>query len=111
MPTCGFWDRRSAIGIPAFGASLSVCAMWDSVEGLRREAAVCLGRAELTTNPRVREELISMAARFHELANSAQAELDGTLPAFNEAKPIAQGGSEPAAQQQQQQIQHKKGDD
>ena len=83
--------------------------MSDTVEDLRREAAICLAQAKLTTNPRVREELISMAARFHELANSAQAELDGTS-AFNEAKLISQDGSEPAIQQQQQTQPKKDGD-
>jgi hypothetical protein len=76
--------------------------MSDRVEDLRREAAVCLAHAKLTSNPRVREELISMAARFHEQANSVQADSAGIVPAPNDVKTPPLPGSHSAVQQQQQ---------
>jgi hypothetical protein len=80
--------------------------MTDRAEDLRREAARCLAQAKVATDPRAREELVSMAARFHELANIAQADFDAILRGFNEAKMMPDTSEQVA--QQQQQIQPKK---
>jgi hypothetical protein len=76
----------------------------ERAEQLRREAARCLALAQEAWNATLRQELIDMAARFHELANSTDADAHddgGILEVFNEA-------SKPAVPQQQQQIQPKK---
>ena len=78
----------------------------DRVEALRREAARCLEHAQQSADPKVRQELISMAARFHELAISVQADFDAILRTFSDLK-MAPEKSEPISQQQQQ-IQPKK---
>jgi hypothetical protein len=80
--------------------------MVDRAEELRKEAARCLAQAKLTSDPKRREELISMAARFHDLASSAQADFDAILQAFNDAK-MSSPTSENVVQQQQQ-VQPKK---
>jgi hypothetical protein len=75
----------------------------DRAQALRNEAARCLALAKDAWNPNLRKELIEMAARFHELANSTAAHdfgailqgLDDTMA----GRPVAQ---------QQQQIQPKK---
>jgi hypothetical protein len=79
--------------------------MSGRAEDLRREAARCLTLAQSTSEPRVRGELVRMAARFHELANSTPADFDIILQVFNDAEMTRP--SEPVAQQQQQ-IQRKK---
>jgi len=81
--------------------------MSDRAEDLRREAARCLEQANATADPRRREQLITMAARFYELANSVQADFDDILRAFNEAQMAPPDASKPVVQQQQQ-VQPKK---
>jgi hypothetical protein len=83
--------------------------MSDRAEDLRREAARCLTLARTSADPRTHDELIRMAARFHELANSADVDDFGTiLGAFNlSTEPTIPPHPEPVVQQQQQQIQAK----
>ena len=75
---------------------------------LRREAAKCLELARIAISPIVRQEMIAMASRLHESANSAPADFGVILQAINDEKNMV---SPPMAQpvaQQQQQIQPKK---
>jgi hypothetical protein len=74
---------------------------------LRREAAKCLELARIAISPIVRQEMIAMASRLHESANSAPADFGVILQAINDEKNMV---SPPMAQpvaQQQQQIQKK----
>jgi hypothetical protein len=80
--------------------------MPDRAQALRREAARCLEQAAATADPIKRAELINMAARFHELAETLAHDFAAILQAFNDAK-MAPPAPEPVAQQQQQ-IQPKK---
>jgi hypothetical protein len=80
--------------------------MSDRTEDLRCEAARCLALAKIAINPKVREELVHMAARFHDMANSVPADFGAILEIFNNEL-MARQPSERVAQQQQQ-IQPKK---
>jgi hypothetical protein len=76
----------------------------ERAAALRWEAARCLTLAKEAWNPRLREELIEMAARFHELANSTAAhDFGAVLQGINDdtmaRRPVVQ---------QQQQVQPKK---
>jgi hypothetical protein len=76
----------------------------DRAQALRLEAARCLEHAKVAANPKIREELIAIAARFHELANSTAAHYFGAI--MQGLNDDAMAGR-PVAQQQQQ-IQPKK---
>ena len=76
--------------------------MSDRAEDLRREAARCLAQADATVDTRRREELTTLAARFHDLADSAEADLDTILQAINDAQMIQSDTSKPVVQQQRQ---------
>jgi hypothetical protein len=82
--------------------------MSDRAEDLRREAARCLEQANATADPRRREQLITMATRFYELATSVQADFDSILRAFNEAQMAPPDAASKPVVQQQQQVQPKK---
>jgi hypothetical protein len=76
----------------------------NRAQALRSEAARCLALAKEAWNPTLRTELIEMAARFHELANSTAAhDFGAVLQGLNDETKIGR----PVAQQQQQ-IQPKK---
>lgn len=79
--------------------------MTDRAEDLRREAARCLAQAQTTTDPQQRAELVRMAARFHELANSVAVDLEAILQAYNDQKMVLPESEPVVQQQQQQQIQ------
>jgi hypothetical protein len=73
--------------------------MIDRAQALRLEAARCLEHAKAAASPKIRDELIAMAARFHELANSTAAHDFGViLQGVNDDTMARQ----PVAQQQQQ---------
>src|SRR5262249_38660764 len=76
---------RSAYSSANDGVSASA-PMSERAEDLRREAARCLAQARTAANAATRNELISMAARFHELALSAQGDFETILRAFNDAQ-------------------------
>jgi len=79
----------------------------DRAQALRQEAARCLALAKEAWNPTLRKELIEMAARFHELANSTAAhDFGAILHRLNDDATVGR----PVAQQQQQ-IQPKKKED
>jgi hypothetical protein len=82
--------------------------MTDRAEGLRREAARYLALAKTTIDLRAREELVLMAARLHDLANSVPADFGIILQALKDQQ-TAFSAPQPVAQQQQQ-IQPKKED-
>jgi hypothetical protein len=82
--------------------------MTDRAEDLRTEAARCLAQAQITIDPQQRAELVRMAARFHELANSVTVDLDAILQAYNDQKMVLPESEPVVQQQQQQQIQPKK---
>jgi hypothetical protein len=72
----------------------------DRAEALRREAAWCLEQAKAASSSARRGELIALAARFHDLANSVSAYSFG---------PLDNQAAEPRGPVvQQQQIQPKK---
>ena len=50
--------------------------MTERAEDLRREAARCLKLARLARDPGKHDDLIQMAARFHELAKSVDGSAD-----------------------------------
>ena len=54
----------------------------------------------------MRQEMIAMAARLHEIANSTSADFDVILQAYNDEKMAS--SPDQAVAQQQQQIQPKK---
>jgi len=72
---------------------------------LRREARKCLELARIAISPVVRQEMIAMASRLHEIANSTPADFDIILRAVNDENMLSP--AQPVAQQQQQ-IQPKK---
>jgi hypothetical protein len=74
----------------------------DRAEALRREALWCLEQARTAKTEQRRNELITLAARFHDLANSTGA-YSGIIPSLDDASP-----NQPITQQQQQ-AQPKKG--
>jgi hypothetical protein len=80
--------------------------MNDRVADLRREALKCLELARIAISPIVRQEMLAMASRLHEISNSTPADFEVILRAFNDAK-MADPPSQ-VAQQQQQQVQPKK---
>lgn len=82
--------------------------MDDRAADLRREALKCLELARIAISPIVRQEMVAMAARLNEIANSTSADFGGILQAYNDE--MASGPGEPVAQQQQQ-IQPKKEDE
>jgi len=75
-------------------------------QDLRQRAARCLEQAKTTADPKLRAEMIAMAARFHELANSTVAYDFNAVLHASDGK-MAATTSEPVVQQQQQ-IQPKK---
>jgi hypothetical protein len=81
--------------------------MVERSDEFRAAAAQCLALAQTTTDLRVREELVHMAARLHDLANSVPADFDIILQAVNDQMSSAP----PPVAQQQQQIQPKKKDE
>jgi hypothetical protein len=81
--------------------------MTDRSADLRRESARCLVLAQTTVDPKSREELVHMAARLHDLANSVPADFDIVLQALNDQMSSAP----PPVAQQQQQIRPKKKDE
>lgn len=86
--------------------------MSERAEELRREAARCLTLAQAVQDPKTHEELIRMAARFHELANSADVDDFGAiLRTFNEEQMVRPAPKPVVQQQQQQQIQPKPDED
>jgi hypothetical protein len=60
--------------------------MDDRAAALRREALKCLELARIAVSPVVRQEMIAMAARLHEIANSTSADFDVILQAYNDEK-------------------------
>lgn len=83
--------------------------MDDRAADLRREALKCLELARIAISPIVRQEMVAMAARLNEIANSTSADFGVILQAYNDEK-MASCPGEPVAQQQQQ-IQPKKEDE
>jgi stringent starvation protein B len=79
--------------------------MSDRAGDLRNEAARCLAQAQTTVDPQRRAELVRMAARFHELANSVSVDFDAILQAYNDQKMVLGELETPVQQQQQQQPQ------
>ena len=73
--------------------------MPDRSEDLRREAARCREAAERSTDPNSRDELIRLADKFLELANSAKVDFAPVLEAVTD---MMKEDSEPVVQQQQQ---------
>ena len=72
----------------------------DRAEAFRREAARCTEAAQNTRDPVIREQLIEMAARFHDLANRMDVDDFGAvLSVFTGMQ------TEQPIQQQQQQEQ------
>jgi hypothetical protein len=82
--------------------------MDDRAADLRREAAKCLELARIAISPIVRQEMIAMASRLHEIANSTPADFGVILQAVNDEN--MDSPAQPVAQQQQQ-IQPKKEDE
>ena len=80
--------------------------MSDRAEDFRQKAARYLALAKSTVNPKARKELVIMAARLHNLANSMPADFGIVLQALNDQQ-TASSAPQPVAQQQQQ-IQPKK---
>jgi hypothetical protein len=78
--------------------------MSDRAEDFRRKAARYLALAKITIDPKARKELIIMAARLHNLADSVPADFGIVLQALNDQ----QTASPQPVTQQQQQIQPKK---
>jgi hypothetical protein len=74
--------------------------MDDRPADLRREAAKCLELARIAISPIVRQEMIAMASRLHEIANSTPADFDVILRAVNDDNMVSP--AKPVAQQQQQ---------
>src|SRR5262245_34679214 len=75
--------------------------MSDRRENLRRQAARCLAAAQTSRDPKTRDELIRIAARFHELANNAAVDdLSAILGSFNDAQMVPP--SKPVVQHQRQ---------
>jgi hypothetical protein len=73
--------------------------MSDRAQELRREAARCLEHAKEAASPKIRDELIAIAARFHELANSTAAhDFGAILQGINDDTMAGR----PVVQQQQQ---------
>jgi hypothetical protein len=72
--------------------------MPDRSEDLRREAARCREAAERSTDPNSRDELIRLADKFLELANSVKADF---APATEAVVAMMKEASEPVVQQQQ----------
>jgi hypothetical protein len=56
--------------------------MTNRASDLRREAAQCLALAKTVTDRKAREELIHMAARFHEMATT---DVGAILQVFKDA--------------------------
>jgi hypothetical protein len=79
--------------------------MDDREADLRSEAQKCLELARIAVSPVVRQEMIAMASRLHEIANSTPANFDVILQAVNDDNMVS--SARPATQQQQQ-IQPKK---
>jgi hypothetical protein len=52
--------------------------------GLRREAAKCLELSRIAISPIVRQEMIAMASRLHEIASSTPADFGVILQAVND---------------------------
>jgi hypothetical protein len=79
--------------------------MSDRAEELRQEAARCLALALTARDRKTHDELVQMAAQFHELANGADVDDFGAiLRTFNDEQMLPPA-SKPVVQQQQQQIQ------
>jgi hypothetical protein len=79
--------------------------MDERAADLRREALKCLELARIAISPIVRQEMIAMASRLHEIANSTPADFDVILQAVNDENMVSP--SQPVAQHQQQ-VQPKK---
>jgi hypothetical protein len=79
--------------------------MDDRAADLRREAAKCLELARIAISPIVRQEMIAMASRLHEIANSTPADFGVILQAVNDENMDSPAQS---VAQQQKQIQPKK---
>jgi hypothetical protein len=71
--------------------------MDDRAAALRREARKCLELALIALSPVVRQEMIAMAARLHEIANSTSADFGAILQDYNDEK-MASSPEEPVAQ-------------
>jgi hypothetical protein len=71
----------------------------ERTQALRREAEHCRALASEAWNPKVRQELVAMAARFDELANSTVLHDFGAI-----MQTVADDivGHQPVVQQQQQ---------
>jgi hypothetical protein len=72
-----------------------ICKSWtrmigdatDRADTLRIEAARCLEHAKTAATPKIRDDLIALAAKFHELANStALHDFGAIMQAVNEAQ-------------------------
>jgi hypothetical protein len=71
----------------------------DRADTLRIEAARCLEHAKTAATPKIRDDLIALAAKFHELANStALHDFGAIMQAVNDDIMARQ----PVAHQQQQ---------
>jgi hypothetical protein len=81
--------------------------MTDRAEDFRQEAARYLALAKITVDLKARKELVIMAARLHNWANSVPADFDLVLQALNDQQTASSAAPQPVAQQQQQ-IQPKK---
>jgi hypothetical protein len=79
--------------------------MGNRADTLREEAARCLALAQTAADPVRRAELVHMAARFSELAESPGIDFEGIQQIFNDAQlGTAKPGHIPQQQQQQPQA-------
>jgi hypothetical protein len=67
--------------------------MPDRSEDLRREAARCLEAATKTNDLGVRDELVRLAEKLLEVADSARADFDDVLRALNNTMKNRKGSS------------------
>jgi hypothetical protein len=79
--------------------------MDERAADLRREAAKCLELARIAISPIVRQEMIAMASRLHEIAKSTPADFDVILQAVKDENMVSPA---PPVAQEQQQTQPKK---
>ena len=65
--------------------------MDDRAADLRREALKCLELARIAISPIVRQEMVAMAARLNEIANSTSADFAVILQAYNDGDGLRPG--------------------